>query len=255
MNDARDLAQRCAIAVMAKAPTVGRVKTRLVPPLSPDEAAALGGCFLRDATANIALAGQGVPIDGFVAYAPAGSEALFHPVIEPGTGFVLADGSPAMPAGVEGFGRCLLHAAQGLLARGYAAVCLINSDSPTLPTALLVEAAAALALPGDRLVLGPADDGGYYLIGLKAAHAPLFRAIDWSTARVAGQTRAQADAIGLETVMLRSWFDVDDIGSLRTLLTALDMRARDGSYAAPATTRWLAGVDLRRRLADAPQSA
>ncbi|HUA56507.1 MAG TPA: TIGR04282 family arsenosugar biosynthesis glycosyltransferase [Candidatus Sulfotelmatobacter sp.] len=247
--DARGLVGRCAVAVMAKAPAVGRVKTRLVPPLSLDEAAALGGCFLRDVTANIALAGRSAPIDGFVAYAPAGSEALFESVIEPGTGFVLADGSPSMPAGVDGFGRCLLHAVQGLLARGYGAVCLVNSDGPTLPTAFLVEAATALAVPGDRLVLGPADDGGYYLIGMKQAHAPVFAAIDWSTERVTSQTRDRADAIGLDTVMLRSWFDVDDVASLRLLVDALDGGGRDGSYGAPETTRWLAETDMRRRLA------
>jgi rSAM/selenodomain-associated transferase 1 len=245
---------------MAKAPAVGRVKTRLVPPLSPNEAAALGGCFLRDVTANIALAGRSAPIDGFVAFAPAGSEALFEPVIEPGTGFVLADGAPQMPAGVDGLGRCLLHAAQGLLARGYGAVCLLNADSPTLPTDLLVVAATALARPGDRLVLGPAEDGGYYLIGMKAAHVSLFSAIDWSTDRVTSQTRARAAAIELDTLMLRPWFDVDDVASLRALIAALDGRGldggrRDGSYDAPATARWFAQTDIRKRLADTNEPA
>jgi len=240
---------------MAKAPAVGRVKTRLVPPLSHDEAAALGGCFLRDVTANIALAGRSVPIDGFVAYAPAGSEALFEPVIEPGTGFVLADGSPPMPAGVGGFGRSLLHAVQGLLARGYGTVCLVNSDGPTLPTAFLVEAATALAAPGDRLVLGPADDGGYYLIGMKRAHAPVFAAIDWSTERVTAQTRARAASIGLDALMLRPWFDVDDVSALRRLIAGLDGASRDGGFAAPATTRWLAETDMRRRLAGVAEPA
>ena len=254
------LADRCAVAVMAKAPSVGRVKTRLVPPLSAEEAAALGACFLRDVTANVALAGGSAPIDGFVAYAPAGSEALFEAVIEPGTGFVLADGSPAMPAGVDGFGRCLLHAARGLFERGYGAVCLLNSDGPTLPTALLVEAARALAKSGDRLVLGPADDGGYYLIGMKVAHAPLFSAIDWSTERVTSQTRARAAAVGLDTVMLRSWFDVDDVASLRTLVAALDARGiggggQDGSYGAPVTARWLTHSNIRERLADTTEPA
>ena len=63
----------------------------------------------------------------------------------------------------------LCDAAEDLLAAGYGAACLVNADSPTLPTAVLVEAAHALATPGDRVVLGPAADGGYYLIGLEAA--------------------------------------------------------------------------------------
>ncbi len=89
-----------------------------------------------------------MPIDGWIAYAPAGSEALFQPIIAPGTQLVLADGSPDMPAGVERFGRSLLHAAQGLFARGYGAVCLLNSDSPTLPTAVLIEAGAGARRAG-----------------------------------------------------------------------------------------------------------
>src|SRR5258706_2530600 len=107
-------AQRCAIAVMAKAPHAARVKPRLTPPLTPDEATTLSACFLRDVTANIALAGRAASIDGFVAYAPAGSAAQFDGMIEPGTGLVLADGSPEAPSGVEGFGCCLLDAAREL---------------------------------------------------------------------------------------------------------------------------------------------
>ncbi len=71
---------------------------------------------------------------------------------------------------------------------GYDAVCLLNSDSPTLPTSLLADAAGMLAAPGDRVVLGACDDGGYYLIGMKAPHARLFADIAWSTEQVADQT-------------------------------------------------------------------
>jgi hypothetical protein len=250
-------AGRCAIAVMAKAPSAGRVKTRLVPPLSADEATALSGCFLRDVTANIAEAGRAAAIDRWIAYAPAGNEALFDPVIAPGTRLVLADGSADMPEGVERFGRSLLHAAQGLFDLGYGAVCLLNSDSPTLPTACLVEAAHALAAPGGRVVLGPADDGGYYLIGMTAPHAALFRDIDWSTARVAAQTADRVAELGLELVTLPGWYDVDDAASLRTLLAELagESDRKSTGYAAPETARWLAALDLTDRLAPAMRRA
>ncbi len=237
---------RCAIAVMAKAPQAGRVKTRLVPPLTPDEATRLSACFLRDVTANIALAARRAPIDGFVAFAPAGTEALLAPAIAPGTRFVLADGGAAIVDGVTGIGRSLLHATRGLLAQGYGAVCLVNADSPTLPTERLTEAAAALAAGQDRLVLGAAEDGGYYLIGLCAAHADLFRDIDWSTARVADQTRARAAGLGLAVTELGPWYDVDDVASLRRLSDEV-ARGADG-FAAPATTRWLAETGMARRL-------
>ena len=76
-----------------------------------------------------------------------------------------------MPPDVQGFGRSLLHAAQAMLVSGFGAACLLNSDSPTLPTALLIRAARVLLAPGERVVLGPADDGGYYLIGMnRQAH-------------------------------------------------------------------------------------
>jgi uncharacterized protein len=240
-----DRAQRCAIAIMAKAPDAARVKTRLSPLLGPDEARALSACFLRDMTHMLASAGRAAPIDGYIAFAPAGTEASFAPIVAPGTGTVLADGAIDAPPGVVGFGRCLLQAAQALFARGYGAVGLLNSDSPTLPAEPIVEAARLLAMPGERAVLGPATDGGYYLIALKAAHAGLFADIDWSTARVAAQTRAAAQRLGLDMAEVAPWYDVDDPTSLARL--ARDCQA-NGS-AAPATAAWLERNGVARRLA------
>jgi uncharacterized protein len=238
-------AGRCAIAIMAKAPDVARVKTRLSPLLSPDEARALSACFLRDMTHMLVRAGRAAPIDGYIAFAPAGSEASFAEIVAPGTGFVLADGEIDAPAGVVGFGSCLLQAAQGLFARGYGAVGLLNSDSPTLPAGLIVEAARLLAAPGERAVLGPASDGGYYLLALKAPHAELFADIDWSTARVAAQTRAAAQRLGLELGELAPWYDVDDPASLAQLVRD----CADKGAVAPSTAAWLERNDIARRLA------
>ncbi len=243
---------RCAIAIMAKAPQVGRIKTRLSPCLTPDEAMNLGCCFLADMTANLALAGREIAIDPYVAFAPAGSEAAFSAIVEPGTGFVLADGSRPAPLGVGGFGRCLLQAAQALHDLGYGSVGLLNSDSPTLPTSLLVRAARLAAERPDRVVLGPSVDGGYYLIVMRAPHASLFGAIDWSTDRVAEQTRRQAREAGLDLVELDPWYDVDDAASLRRLIAEL---ADDGGqagakpYAAPFTAAWLAANRILDRFA------
>ncbi len=230
----------CAIGVMAKAPRAGRAKTRLCPPLQPDQAAQLSAAFLRDITENIAAAARVAPIHGAVAYAPAGEERSFDGHLADGTARVLADGSLPMPPGVEGFGRSLLHAAQALFARGYGAVCLVNSDSPTLPTSLLIAAARALLGPGERVVLGPADDGGYYLIGMNQPHAHLFADIAWSTEGVAAATRARAAALRLDVVTLPTWFDIDDMGSLARLLAEAN-GSPDGlqPYPAPATMAWL----------------
>jgi hypothetical protein len=225
----------CVIAVMAKAPRVGEAKTRLVPPLSAREAAGLSSCFIRDATENIAAAAQHAAIEGYIAYSPPGAEAEFAALAPTGTGL--------LPSRRGGLGASLCDAAEDLLSAGYGAACLINSDSPTLPTALLVDAARALLHPGDRIVLGPAEDGGYYLIGLKQAHTRLFDDIAWSTPLVSGQTLERAREIGIEPVVLPMWYDVDDIESLRRLGAELlgpdEECRRGGIYRAPHTTAFL----------------
>lgn len=244
----------CAVAVMAKAPVPGQVKTRLMPPLTPAVAAALSAGFLRDITENVALAGREVPIDGYVAFAPAGCEGWFDGVLAPGTGLVLADGSAISAPAVAGFGCCLLHAAQALFEMGYEAVCLLNSDSPNLPTALLSQAAAALATDGDRVVLGAAEDGGYYVLGIKAPHRHLFEAVAWSTGAVAGETRQRAWALGLPVVELEPWYDVDDAPALDRLCRELSIgRPINGlvPFPAPATKDCIDRLGLGALLAAA----
>lgn len=203
----------CGIAFMAKASVPGRAKTRLVPPLTPDEAAALNTAFLQDVADNVLLATQHAVADagiaGYAAFGPPGTEDFFHRNLPREIGLI--------NAWLPDFGDCLLHTIREIFARGHASAVVLNSDSPTLPTRLLVETAAALAQPGDRAVLGPSDDGGYYLLGLKAVHRRLFEDIAWSTEHVAEQTLERAQEIGLEVYRLPAWYDVDDLASLRRL--------------------------------------
>ncbi len=133
----------------------------------------------------------------------------------------MPDGVGLLETVAPDFGVCLYRAAASLLAAGHESVCLLNSDSPTLPTGYLVAAATALAAPGDRVVVGPATDGGYYLIGLKQPHRRLFQDVDWSTERVFRQTLARADELGLPVVVLPSWYDVDCEEALRVLIGEL----------------------------------
>ncbi|MGH7046739.1 MAG: TIGR04282 family arsenosugar biosynthesis glycosyltransferase [Stellaceae bacterium] len=242
-----DLAHRCAIAIMAKAPRPGAVKTRLVPPLSVVEAAVLSGCFIRDAAENILLAARATPIHGHIAYSPPGSERLFRDLLPPLIRL--------LPSPRAGLGLSLADAARELLVAGYGAVCLLNSDSPTLPNSVLTDAVQMLQAPGDRLVLGPAEDGGYYCIGLKRPHPRLFEAIDWSTERVLAQTLDRAGEIGLDAVLLPSWYDVDDLASLRRLAAELPEAAiaGDGLMRYPAShtaafLRRLAAEDVGREM-------
>jgi rSAM/selenodomain-associated transferase 1 len=233
---------------MAKAPIPGRAKTRLMPLLTPEEAAATSAAFLRDVTENVRRAGQEAPIRGCIAYAPAGAEALFDGHLAEGTDLVLADGSLQLPPRVQGFGRCLLHAIQTMLGTGQHAACVLNSDSPNLPTALLIEAATRLLEQPDCVVLGPAEDGGYYLLGMTAPHAHLFEDIAWSTDAVADETRARARALGLELVELAPWYDVDEPATLLRLIDEIGTPAAGGAmpYSAPVTARCLARIGLRR---------
>ena len=198
---------------MAKASRPGLTKTRLVPPLTPDEAAALNTVFLQDVTENMRLAARTAAshaaIVAYAAFGPPGSEEFFRHHFSSSIGLI--------EAWLPNFGDCLHHAIGQVLARGHAAAVVLNADSPTLPTALLNETAELLARPGDRAVLGPSSDGGYYLLGLKAAHRRMFDDIAWSTERVAEQTRARAQEIGLDLHLLPEWYDVDDLATLRRL--------------------------------------
>jgi rSAM/selenodomain-associated transferase 1 len=228
----------CALAMMIKAPRPGASKTRLTPPLTAVEAASLSKCFLRDTTANIAQvvraaeANGGAPAAGVAVYTPAGMESAFHGLL-PG-GFVM------MPQRDEPFGERLVHAVEDLFALGYGAVCLIDSDSPTLPTASLANAVESLARPGGRLVLGPSEDGGYYLIGLKKPHRQVFEEIDWSTEQVFAQTLQRAAEIGLPVDLLPTWYDVDDAPTLRTLCREFfGSDGKTGGFSAPRTREFL----------------
>jgi rSAM/selenodomain-associated transferase 1 len=202
---------------MAKASAPGRTKTRLVPPLTFDEAAALNTAFLQDVADNVLLAAQHTGSDagiaGYAAFGPPGSEDFFRQTLPQAIGLI--------EAWLPNFGGCLLHTITEIFARGHRFAVVLNSDSPTLPTALLSETVEALARPGDRAVLGPSSDGGYYLLGVKTAHRRLFEDIAWSTECVAEQTLERAREIGLEVYRLPVWYDVDDAQSLRRLQSEL----------------------------------
>jgi len=198
---------------MAKASVPGRAKTRLVPPLTFGEAANLNTAFLRDVADNVLLAARHAAphagIAGYAAYGPPGAEAFFQRILPRSIGLI--------GAWLPNFGDCLFQTISEIFARGHGSAVVLNADSPTLPTALLIETAQVLARPGDRAVLGPSSDGGYYLLGLKAPHRHMFDNIDWSTERVADQTRARAGEIGLDVHNLPLWYDVDDVDGLRRL--------------------------------------
>jgi rSAM/selenodomain-associated transferase 1 len=212
MPDA-SLQSLCALAIMAKAPRPGKVKTRLSPPLTPEQAAAINTCFLRDTTENIADLAAKADCMGVISYTPVGEEHLFEGLLPAEYRLVAQRG--------DGFGERLLTTAQDLLACGFSSVCLIDSDSPTVPREAFAMGVDALQRPGDRIVLGPSQDGGYYLIGMKRAYREIFENITWSTASVFDETVAAIREIGVELVTLPLWYDVDDAATLAILKTEL----------------------------------
>jgi rSAM/selenodomain-associated transferase 1 len=243
----------CGIAVMAKASFPGRTKTRLVPPLTSTEACAFNTAFLQDIATNILAAAKHARICGYMAFGPPESVGFFHANLPSSIGLI--------ECWLPNFGDCLLGAITHLFGLGHAAAVVLNSDSPNLPTALLVETAQALAREGDRAVIGPSTDGGYYLLGLKAAHRRLFEEIDWSTERVAAQTLERAREIGLPVHVLPAWYDVDERDALRRLHGELfggagGFAAQLQSYPAPRTSALmrglLRGTDLAPRLGIVP---
>jgi glycosyltransferase A (GT-A) superfamily protein (DUF2064 family) len=304
-----------AVVVMAKAPLSGAVKSRLVPPLTEDEAAALNRCFIRDVCASIEAAAAiiaaipdtrvtdarvaagkaaiadgntviadlsasvaqdranvaamiarppaGAPpapivaaagnakVVGMIAYTPAGAQAAFDGLVPASFKFIAQRG--------EGLTARLTNVAADLLAAGYKSVSLMNSDSPTIPPALIAQAVThliqagdrsahpeddhltlpdnyrvagaddhlaqprsdRLAQTGDRLAIIGADDGGYCLIGLKRPHWRVFEEIAWSTGAVLAQTLQRAAELRLLVLQTPLWYDIDDAGSLRRLISDL----------------------------------
>ena len=222
---------------MVKVPIAGTVKTRLTPPLTSDEARTLSTCFLQDMTTNISSL-NGNETEGMALYTPAGAEEILHDLLPNGFRFMLQRG--------ETLGERLINAATQLL-KEFDSVCLINSDSPTLPLKTLSNAVSLLAEAGDRVVLGPSQDGGYYLIGLKRPHRYLFERIAWSTADVLAHTVERAAEIDLPVELLPMWYDVDDAATLKLLCEELGLspngasnRVRyEGGYIAPFTRSYL----------------
>ena len=198
----------CGIAVMAKASKPGRTKTRLTPPLSPELAASLNTAFLRDVAANLLAVGETGEIAGYMAFGPPDDAGFFD---------MLPQGIGLFEAWCPTFGETLSGALHSVLSRGHETACVLNADSPTLPISILIEASQRLAAPGERIVLGPSTDGGYYLLGLKTIHERLFQEIAWSTEIVFSQTLQRAEEIGVEVELLPEWYDVDDESSLMML--------------------------------------
>jgi rSAM/selenodomain-associated transferase 1 len=197
-----------ALLVVAKRPAPGQTKTRLTPPLSSEQAAALYECFLRD---TLDVMRQVPNVQPVIAFMPAEAQSYFVE-LAPDFELVQQDGLD--------LGARLDSALTHYLRLGYRHVAIMDSDGPTLPATCLSAAFGALAGEAD-VVLGPCDDGGYYLIGLKRPAPRLLREVRMSTPRVLADTLALAAQEGLRVELLPTWYDVDDVTSLARLVAEL----------------------------------
>jgi rSAM/selenodomain-associated transferase 1 len=202
---------RSAVAIMAKAPLPGEVKTRLCPPLSHGAAAQLYQCFLLDKFAQVNALQRATPV---VSYSPVDSRSTFE-ALAPGH-FML------IPQHGDDLGARILSTFEQLFDQGYTQVMVIDSDTPTLPVAYLERALGLIAAGQHDVVLGPTEDGGYYLIGLRQSYPALFEQMPWSMPEVFLETRRRSAQYCLTVACTDHWYDVDTPDDLTRLAASLE---------------------------------
>jgi uncharacterized protein len=206
---------RNVIYVVAKAPRAGQSKTRLCPPLEPEQSATLAAAFLRDTVALACESGADVRL---LCRDEAEREALL-PFTETGN----VRGVPVtvhVQDGI-GLGAALESAFVRGLADGYGAAGVLGMDTPALDPGIVREAFGCLS-SDDEVAFGPSDDGGYYLLTARRTHPTLFRDMVWSTDQVGRETIERCEALGLRVHQLPQAGDVDDAASLAALCHALE---------------------------------
>ncbi len=249
----------CALAVMTKAPQAGLVKTRLVPLLTPDEAAELNRSFLRDTAAAISnaccrrpvgdAASKSLPLQGsashreaattramgIAVYTPVGSEPLYTDI--------LPNNYSLFPQRGEKFGERLYFAAEDLFKCGFDSVCLIDSDSPTVPAENFATAVELLNTSDDRVVLGPCEDGGYYLIGLTKPHRELFEQIDFRPCAAREKLVSKSNCCRLDmTLTMPRAYAACATNCCATMFGPISPRIRESLYASSSRRRSYSGV-------------
>lgn len=211
------------LVVVTKAPIPGRVKTRLTPFLSPSDAAQLARALLEDTLRRV---GQ-IPHPHLIVAVEPPEAVPFMQEIAPRAEIV--------PQIAGDLGARMSAVVADRFARGASAVILIGSDHPTLAQAEIDQAIRWLQEGGDQMVIGPAEDGGYYLIGLTRPHPELFDGISWSSSSVLQETLARAERLSLKVRQLSVCPDVDTIEDV----TRLQRETAHRPEMAPATARWL----------------
>lgn len=212
-----------ALVVMLKVPVAGQVKTRLVPPLTEKGAARLYRCFIEDTFNRINILNG---IDIIAAYTPKNLKLRVKKIVPAGTIIIPQKG--------KDLGQRLSNIFSELFSLGYKKIAIIGSDSPDLPIGYIKKSFSLLKSKAE-LVVGPAQDGGYYLVAMSNLPIPplvkgsgeggcageIFQDIPWSTDAVFKKTMEKAKKAGLKAAILPKWYDVDDADSLKVLRNSL----------------------------------
>ncbi len=190
---------------MLKIPVVGQVKTRLATQIGKEDATKLYRCFIHDTFSRISLLSN---IDIIAAYTP---QHLISRAKR-----LAPSGAIIIPQKGRDLGERLQNIFSHLFSIGYKKIAIIGADSPDLPIEYIEK--SFLLLEGKtEFVLGPAEDGGYYLIAMSRDHREIFKDIPWSTDAVFKETVEKAKKAGLKSAILPKWYDVDEINTLKKL--------------------------------------
>ena len=200
-----------ALAVMAKAPVAGQVKTRLMPLFTAEEAMEFCRCLLVDQLNHLQELNT---VDLYLAFAPHDAQSLMEQI------------APArfhlFPQQGDGLGARMDAVFDKLFQIGHKNIALIGGDLPPVPLSFFSEAYALLEASENRVVLGPSRDGGYYLVGCNRPTPEIFQDMTWSHSRVLAQTLERLASLKIEFRLLPSWFDIDTPDDLRHLCSILD---------------------------------
>jgi rSAM/selenodomain-associated transferase 1 len=223
-----------ALAVMAKAPIPGTVKTRMVPPLTHEQAAELSQALLLDQLDHLTGLGD---VELYVPFTPVDAKSFMKSIV---------------PASFQCFhqrgddlGERMHEVFAELWRRGHRNLVLIGSDLPVVPLVFLRDAFKVLEREDRQLVFGPSEDGGYYLVGMNQPTPEIFDGMSWSHDQVLAQTTEKLTGLGIDFGLLPGWLDLDTIEDLKRFRAEADPAIRG---AMRRTVNYLRRLDLDRRL-------
>ncbi len=231
---------RTTVLIFARYPQPGKVKTRMTPPLTPQEAAELHLASLRAVCESLQACGD---LTSVLVVTPDDRAEMLNKKVSGRISGCPKNYPDTFSTWVQGggsLGERLCRATDRAFVAGADAVLMIGADSPTLPAKLVMDAVTALT--SHEAVLGPTHDGGYYLLGLRGPIPLLFDRIDWGTDRVAEQTRQRALEVGVDLAEVQSWYDLDRFDDLRTALGDLSAAEEPLRPAAASLKRLMNGL-------------